>query len=728
MPAADSVSPRLRAAVIAYEDRTFHRHWGVSGRGIVRALRDNWRAGRVVSGGSTLTMQVARMARGNRSRNLWQKIIEAVWATRLEWRYDKPEILDFWLANAPFGGNVVGVEAACRRYYGRSPADLSWAEATTLAVLPNSPALIHPGRSRAALLRKRNALLDDLVAAGTLSAEQAALAKLEDLPDRPRPLPRRADHLQERLRLEHGPGRYRSSLVAGLQDEITRLVADHQERLAESQIHNVAALVTEVATGRVVAYVGNAPDVDSLHAPRVDMITAPRSPGSLLKPLLYGLAQDEGKLLPRQFLADVPVNFGGFQPANFYRNHDGAVPADEALARSLNVPFVLLLKDVTVPRFHAALRAYGFDQLREGPDHYGLSLILGGGEVTMTEINGWFLGLARQVRYFADRQSRYDATDFLPPTLDDAVRRDPTTGEDLAPVDVSAGAAYRTLTALTALDRPDDQGRSRRFTSHRPVAWKTGTSFGFRDAWAAGCTPAYAVTVWTGNADGTGRDGLVGVRAAAPLLFRIFRALEDRSATAPRWFEAPHDDLRRTRTCTVTGYLAGPECPVTDERVARGGTRGRVCPHHERIFTTPDGNFQVRQDCAPGPVVPTAAFDLPAAQAYYFRRARGGYRNRPPFHPDCAELVNAEPVMQLIYPYRSGVLSAARDWHGKVQPLLFELAHRSAHAAVHWYLDGEFRATTRHFHQLAIHLDPGEHILAVVDGDGQRLERRFTVR
>ncbi|MEM9528292.1 MAG: transglycosylase domain-containing protein, partial [Bacteroidota bacterium] len=312
MPAADSVSPKLLTAVVAYEDRRFYRHWGISLAGIARAIRDNWKAREIVSGGSTITMQVARMARGNRARTLVQKVVEGLWATRLEAKYSKEEILHLWLANAPFGGNVVGVEAAGRRYYGRSPADLSWAEAATLAVLPNSPALIHPGRARDALKTKRDLLLDDLVAIGKLAQAEAELAKLEPLPDKPNPLPRAADHLLERLRMTHGSGRYRSSLEAALQRQVTDLVRRHQSQLAGSQIHNVAAMVTEVASGRVLAYVGNAPDLAPAHAPAVDIITASRSPGSLLKPILYGLALEQGMLTPRQFLKDVPTNFSDF--------------------------------------------------------------------------------------------------------------------------------------------------------------------------------------------------------------------------------------------------------------------------------------------------------------------------------------------------------------------------------------------------------------------------------
>ncbi|WP_187270945.1 penicillin-binding protein 1C [Neolewinella aurantiaca] len=728
MPAADSVSPKLIAAVINYEDKTFRSHWGISARGFVRALLDNWSAGRVVSGGSTLTMQVARMARGNKARTLVQKVLEATVATRLEAGYSKDEILRLWLANAPFGGNVVGAEAAARRYYGRSPAALSWAEAATLAVLPNSPALIHPGRSREELRFKRNRLLDDLARSEEISSAEAGLAKLEPLPDDPHPLPRAGEHLLERLRQAHGPGRYRSSLHAGLQTEITELVRRHQSLLAGNQVHNTAAMVTEVATGKVVAYVGNSPDLAPAFAPDVDIITAPRSPGSLLKPMLYALAQEDGKLTPRGLLADIPTRFDNFQPANFYQNYDGAIRANEALARSLNIPFVYLLQDYGVPRFHAVMRDYGFEQINQPSGHYGLSLILGGGEITMEEINGWFLGMARQLRYFYDRQGQYQSSDFDRPTLLDSRTRPPLQELSPTPGAIGAGSAYLTFEALTELTRPDDTGAARRFTSRRRIAWKTGTSFGFRDAWAVGSTPAYVVSVWSGNADGEGREGLVGVRAAAPLMFNIFRALEEHSTEAPAWFEPPWDDMVETTICSVSGHLAGPDCPPEDQWVASNSERSKVCPHHKKIFTNEAATFRVRLDCGPTPATPHNWFVLPARQAFYYRQQHPEYQPMPPLHPDCGSGHEvAQSPMQFIYPYKNGVLSPVKNWKGETEPIFFELAHQDKETTVFWHLDGNYLGETTLFHSLTVDVEKGRHLLTVVDKAGNRLERRFTV-
>jgi len=728
MPAADSVSARLKTAVLEYEDRRFHRHWGISVAGIGRAMRDNWRAGRVVSGGSTISMQVARMARGNRSRNLGQKMMEAFWATRMEWRYNKEEILSLWLANAPFGGNVVGAEAATRRYYGRSPQELSWAEAATLAVLPNSPALIHPGRARDALRDKRDRLLDQLVAAGHLTAEEAALAKLEPLPEQPHRLPQEASHLLERLRAKMGAGRYRSSLKATLQRRVTSMVADHNLALAGNGIHNAAAMVTEVATGRVVAYVGNVPKLAPAYAPDVDIITSPRSPGSLLKPMLYALALEEGSLTSAQLLPDIPTSFGDFRPANFYRNYDGAVPANEALARSLNIPFVYLLKDYGIERFHATLREYGFRQLPKGPDHYGLSLVLGGGEITLEEINAWFLGMARQQRYFYERQGMYAEQDFLPGTLMDEDLRPPLSELRQIAGPIGAGAGHKTLEALTALNRPDETGASHRFNSHQRVAWKTGTSFGFRDAWAVGCTPAYVVSVWAGNADGEGRAGLVGVRAAAPLLFRVLRALEQDGGDAPRWFEAPYDDLNETTTCETSGFLAGPDCPTITSWQAGNAERAEVCSYHQRIFTTPDGKFRINQDCSREAMTVNRKFQLPSRQAYFYRKRHPDYRTTIPWHPDCpSETADSSP-MQFIYPHGNGAISAGKNWLGEMEPIFFELAHREEGSTVHWHLDGSYQGSTTHFHSYALEIPAGKHQLLVMDQDGRKLEKWVVVR
>ena len=665
-------------------------------------------------------MQVARMARGNRRRNLPNKLLEAALALRLELRYGKDEIMALWQDHAPFGGNTVGVSAACRRYFGRSPAELSWAEAATLAVLPNSPALIHPGRSRAALRRKRDALLADLHRLGHLSETDRSLATEEPLPRRVAPLPQSAPHLLNRLVAGGHRGRIQTTLDGELQRRLNRLAEEYGERMAGNQIGNLAILVTDVATRETLAYVGNRPGTN-VAGGRVDVITAPRSPGSLLKPLLYAAALEEGSLLPRQLLADVPVRFGSYQPGNFNQGFDGAVPANEALARSLNIPFVLLLRDYGTERFHDLLQRFGFAQINRPADHYGLSLILGGAEVTLEEISGWFVGLARQQRYFRERQSRYDPRDWAGPRY---LLGPLPAGSHTDRSPLGAGAGFATLQALRELRRPGVAGAYRQFTSRRPVAWKTGTSFGFRDAWAVGATPDYVVGVWVGNADGRGRPGLVGVEAAAPLLFRVLRLLDQRPAGGPRWFAPPRDDQREVTTCRSSGLLAGPDCPPRTDWVPRHAERGKACPYHRRGFVSADGRRELFAGC-----VGWAGrreqrfFELPPDQAYYYRPRHPEYAPPPPVAPGCGPRSNsATPAMRFVYPLPGGRIRPARDWRGRRGPVVFELAHQQPERDVYWHLDGAYVATTRDLHTLPVELPPGLHRVVVVDETGARLE------
>ena len=705
MAAADSIPPTMKQAVLAYEDRRFYKHVGVDARSLVRAMLSNARAGRVVSGGSTLTMQLARMLRGNRGRTVWQKLVEIAVALRLEVRYSKPELLHLWLNNAPFGGNTVGLNAASYRYYGRSPATLSAAEATTLAVLPNNPAIIHPGRNRDLLRDKRDRLLQYLHESGVLSAQALELALLEPLPQAPLTLPRDAPHYLQRLRRSGTPGRYTSTIDGQLQRAVADIISRHHRKLQQNEVHNLAVLVSEVSSGAVVAYHGNVPGLEQIYAPAVDLITAPRSPGSLLKPILYGLALDAGEILPGQLLPDVPTSFQNFRPANFLEDFDGAVPADEALVRSLNIPFVYLLRDYGTARFLDRLRRFGFAHMGQPADHYGLSLILGGAEITLEEIHGWFLGVAQQQRFYHTARQAGQATDFA---------------------GLGAGAGHTVLNALRDLQRPDELGDYHRFESHRPIAWKTGTSFGLRDAWAVGATPAYVVSVWVGNADGAGRPGLIGVRAAAPVLFDVFRMLEDYSRDAPNWFTPPDDALREVDVCTTSGELAGPDCPSARRLAPRVPDHTLPCKLHQRIYTTADGAYRTTQQCSADAVARTV-FSLPPLRAYFYRRRHADYSSLPPWQPDCAPAADRTPSLQFIYPEGNGVLSAVKNWYGQEEPFYFAVSADQPGTVLHWHLDGRFLRSTSVFHQLSLALTPGTHVLTVTDAQGHTISRTVQV-
>ena len=366
-------------------------------------------------------MQVIRMSRHNKSRSISQKAIEAILATRLELRYSKSKIFEMYSSNAPFGGNVVGLNAASWRYFGKKPQLLSWGEAATLAVLPNAPALIHPGRNRDALYAKRNRLLDRLLAKGAIDSLTCNLAKVEPLPDEPLPLPRLAPHLLERAKIEVFNKSRNKTKIASTIDKSTQAFANsilqkHHSFLASNGIHNVAAVIMEVETGNVLAYVGNVYNQNSdEHGHEVDIITASRSSGSILKPFLYALRVNEGELLPTNILPDIPTQMKNYRPQNYYETYDGTVPADKALARSLNVPAVRMLQDYGLEKFHFYLKKLGISTINQSPDYYGLPLVLGGAEVKLWDLMGTYSSMARTLNHFYEYDGMYDVNDFRKP-------------------------------------------------------------------------------------------------------------------------------------------------------------------------------------------------------------------------------------------------------------------------------------------------------------------------
>lgn len=737
-PMSDSLPDKYERCVVAFEDKRFWYHPGVDPLSLARAFWLNLKNGRVVSGGSTLSMQVIRLARDNPSRTIWEKIVELFMATRLELRYSKKEILRFYAANAPFGGNVVGLEAAAWRYYGKRPELLTWAESATLAVLPNSPALIHPGRNRTALLNKRNRLLQKLWENGQMSASACDYAKEEPLPEQPMPLPQIAPHLLDAYFLkpsrfrkndskEH-PHRFHSSLDKNIQLHVAEILHRRQELYRGNDIHNLAAIVLDVPTGEVLAYVGNVSGAGKEHGESVDVITAPRSTGSILKPYLYALALESGDILPNSLLHDVPTQLGDYRPENYYETYDGAVPAKRALIRSLNVPFVLLLQQYGLEKFHFGLQRLGISTLQKPPAHYGLSLILGGAEANLLDITNTYACMGRRLGSFYDRNGRSDPNDFRPARFSPAQPSD--TEEHRTPGStwggLSAGSIWHTFEAMREVERPNSAGDWELFRASRQVAWKTGTSFGFRDAWAAGVSPRFAVGVWVGNADGEGRPGLLGVDMAAPVLFEIFQQLPQES----RWFDPPYDDLSKIPVCRQSGFRASDICEPDTVWVPRSSLKAPVCAYHQTLHLDPSGQWQVTSDCeSPALMQHRPWFVLSPIEEYYYKGKNPGYVSPPPFRADCKGLQAAlsNTPMQLIYPKNPTRIYVPVDLSGKLSSTVFRVAHRSRSAEIFWHLDGNYLGSTTVFHQMALQPPIGQHTLALVDRDGYRLEQTFEI-
>ena len=716
-PPAPDLPDRYVRALVAFEDRRFFGHAGFDPRALARALVSNLAAGRIVSGGSTLSMQAARMARGNRPRTLGQKALELLYALRLEAFRGKRGILALYAAHAPFGGNVVGLAAASWRYFGRPPEDLTWAEAAVLAVLPNSPALVHPGADRDRLREKRDALLMRLAERGELGPEDLAAARAEPIPDRPEPLPRKAPHLLSRAVRDGLAGtRVDSTLDGGLQDLVARTAARHGARLSSRGIRNAAVIVAEIESGEILAYLGNldGPEggEDREAARWVDCAAAPRSTGSILKPFLYAALLDGGDLSPKTLVPDLPTSFGSFSPENNTRTYSGAVPAERALAHSLNVPFVRLLRTYGVDAFLALLKGYGFSDLGRTAGAYGLTLVLGGAEATLWDSASAYADLARSARGLEGAPAfAYSRTPPAP------------RGSGAGPVPASPGAAYLTLRALLEVGRPAEESAWKDWAEGRRIAWKTGTSQGFRDAWALGVTSEHLVAVWVGNATGEGRPELRGSEAAAPLLFDVFELL-------PRdpWIDPPPDALRRETVCADSGYLAGPDCARTLRiDLPSGAPPPDPCPYCRTIHLTADGLHRATADCVPlDRLVSRKVFVLPPALEWYYRAGHPAYRPLPPSLPGCGTVEDI-PVTVLV-PEEGARLFIPVELDGTPGRAVFRAVHRDPRARLFWHLDGEYLGeTSGPEHRMEVRPARGRSVLTVVDQDGRTSTRRFEV-
>jgi len=729
-PETEHVPDKFKEAIITFEDKRFKYHWGVDIISLGRAIKQNLSAGKIVSGGSTITMQVIRLSRKGKKRTVWEKIIEIILATRLEFSYSKTEILKMYASHAPFGGNVVGIDAASWRYFGTNPENLSWAQAATLAVLPNSPALIHPGRNRKTLFNKRNRLLKRMYEKEIIDEETYELAIEEEVPIVTKTFPDLSRHLLMRAKKEKNKVVY-TTLKSDLQTKVNEIVKRHHRRLSGNEINNLAVLVMEVGSGDVTAYIGNINDFsDNKNENSVDIITSERSTGSILKPFLYASMLTDGEILPNTLIYDIPTRIGGYTPKNYSRGYDGAVPAHKALARSLNIPAVRMLRAYGNEKFYSKLEKIGITSLHNHADYYGLSLILGGCEGSLWEICGVYASMARTLNNYEDYGYQYDKNDFHPPNYILKNKKQKNLEEDWKHFEnssyFSASAIYLTFKAMLDVERPNEESNWEMFRSSERIAWKTGTSFGFRDAWAIGVTPKYVVGVWAGNADGEGRPGIIGLRAAAPVLFDVFDILPD----AQRWFTMPKTDMIKAEICKQSGHLASLVCDDTEEiYIPATGNRSDVCPYHTIIHLDETEQFRVNGNCeSVSNIVSKPWFILPPSVEFYYKKRNASYKYLPPYRSDCSEnSEKSEKDMELIYPFQNSKIYVPIELDGKLGKTVFEAAHRNKKITIFWYIDSKLVGKTSGIHQLEISPKEGEHILTLVDEKGEKLIKKFEI-
>ncbi len=730
----DDVDPAYVEALIRLEDRRFWWHPGVDPLAVGRAAVGNLARGRVVSGASTITMQVVRLCEP-RPRTLRSKLVEAARAVQLELRLSKADILSAYLDLVPMGGNLEGVEAASQAFFGHGAGSLDAAEIAVLLAIPQDPNHRAPAPEHVSTLTAaRDAIAARLLAEGLLEAhladpEDAAEDAAEDASEAParhisptvraedvlariratpvprqrRPMPRHAAHAAAWLL--GGPavsGRdLRTTLDAGVQARVEAVVADARTGLRRRGIDDVAVVAVRHRDGQVLALVGGHDFWSGNSGAQIPAFSVPRSPGSALKPVLYAQALDAGLVLPEQLVLDVPVDYAGYAPQNYSGEFDGMVPLQEALSRSLNVPFVRLLQQVGVESFLGQLRGLGVHSLSAVPGHYGLSAVVGGIELSPLELAGIYAtlaegGQARPLRWL-----------------------EPGAPADHATAVMSPGAAWLTIRALSRRDRPDFPGRAALSAMPRHIHWKTGTSFGNRDAWAVGSGARVTVAVWLGNLDRRPAAALVGAQAAGPLLFDILDALDDGFDQDPvaAWTRPP--DLRPVEVCALSGMLAGPDCPERREVL---GLEARVpatrCTLHQRVEVDVDSGLVVGPGCREGRNTRQQVGVVWPAQVRRWLSAR--YRAEPAVRavdPSC-RLAPTGDGPRIVAPLSTQVVVLVPGVPAADQELPLE-ADAPAGAPLTWFVDGRELARVVAGDRAWWEPSPGTHELLVTDAHGR---------
>jgi len=718
-PEQDTVPEKFKQCIVNYEDQHFFYHPGFNPISMFKAILQNYSAKRVVRGGSTITQQVIRLSRDQRKRTYLEKLVELILATRLEWRYSKEKILSLYGAHAPYGGNVVGLEMASWRYFGMTPKQLSWAETATLAVLPNAPSLIYPGKNQQMLLKKRNWLLHKLYTKRVIDSLTYTLSLDEPLPQKPYDLPQMAPHLLDKVVRTDRGSRVQSTIHVELQQRVNQLAEHYYLQYKQNEVYNLAILVVDVKSRDVLAYVGNAP-TDLGHQKDVDIIHAPRSTGSILKPLLYAGMLSDGKILPNTLVADVPTQISGYSPENFNRTYDGAVPAHAALSRSLNIPCVLMLQQYGVYKFYDELRKFELRNINKHPDHYGLSLILGGAESNLWDLCKTYANLSSTLNFY-NIKGAYRHHEFSDLNLyaDAKIDFGKTKKQENA---LDAGSIWLTYNAMKEVNRPEGDEAWKFYDSALEIAWKTGTSFGNRDAWAIGTTKDYVVGVWVGNATGEGRPLLTGVGSAAPLLFDVFRLLPRSS-----WFATPTENLVEEEICSLSGSLAKEECPKIKALIPRNGVRTKSCPYHQLVHLDQTAHYRVNSSCEPvNNIITKSWFILPPVMEWYYKSKHADYVILPPFREDCLASLGAS--MDFIYPkdYASKVY-LTKDFAGNVQPVILKAAHAQPSMKLFWYINDAFLGATQTFHEMSLREKSGNYFITIADEYGNEIKRKIEI-
>ncbi|MDC0714677.1 penicillin-binding protein 1C [Stigmatella sp. ncwal1] len=717
----EDVDPAYVRALLALEDRRFPWHPGVDPLAVVRAGVSNVVRGRRVSGASTLTMQLVRVLEP-RPRTLFSKIIESFRAVQLELRMSKEALLASYLQFVPYGRNVEGVEAASLAYFGHRATHLSAAEIATLLAVPQNPNRRFPTPENAGRLKvarddiARRLLAEGALPLGPLSGqvtpgEAQAEVLATPVPRTLMPFPREAPHAAVWLRAQRPDvSRVRTTLEAGTQRLAERLMRDAAGELRPRGIYNGVAVVVDHTSAEVLALVGNFDFFDKRHGGQIAGFATPRSPGSALKPLLYAMGIDRGLMLPEHLVADTPESYGGYAPRNFDGRFMGLVRMEYALSQSLNIPFVRLLKGLGVERFLGTLRQAGVDSLASEPGHYGLSAAVGGLEVTPLELAGVYVALAR------------DGRASVLKVLEEGVPA--STPQEL----FSPGAAWLTRRALSLKDRPDFPARRKLTGIPAQVHWKTGTSFGHRDAWAAGSGPRHTAVVWLGNFDSSPSVHLVGADAAGPLLFDMLEAIGPRGLATEADVAVPPSDLTRVEVCAYSGHLPTEACVQRREVYARReSVPTQRCPYHQKVEVDASTGLSVSPLCRAGREVESRVYlSWPASIRRWLTEQHRSLPTPPAYAPGC-EPGGAEHPPEILSPSEGQVALLIPGVAPEQQEVPLE-AEAANDRELTWFVNGKFLGRARAAERLWWTPAQGTHEILVTDDRGLTSRRLLVVR
>jgi penicillin-binding protein 1C len=697
------ISPLLRKTIIAKEDKYFYYHPGVNLVAMVRAFFNNLFQMKRTSGASTITMQVAR-ALEPRKRNIGSKMIEMFRAFQLEWKYSKDEILQMYLNLVPYGGNLEGVKAASLLYFNKNPDHLSLAEITALSIIPNRPSSLVIGKNNDRIISERNRWLKIFANDKVFSEKEIEDALAEPLTATRNTVPHFAKHLSNKL-LKQGGYYFQTHLDLNTQLKTEKLVEDYIRTQRLKNIRNASVVIIDNKTHQVITYVGSASFTDTTDGGQVNGAAAIRQPGSTLKPLLYALCIDEGILTPKMVMNDVAVNYDGYAPENYDQKYNGYVTTEYALEHSLNIPAVKSLRLLGIDKLVQKLSACGFKQIQQDRNKLGLSMILGGCGTSLEELTALFSSFANEGMYIAPSYYRSDRDDHSGKTV------------------VSPEAAFMINEILSKVNRPDFPLNWQSTERMPKIAWKTGTSYGRRDAWSIGYNKNYTVGVWVGNFSGVSVADLSGANTATPLLFKIFNTIDYDSDE--EWFTRPKDCEMRL-VCSETGLLPADHCTsrVMDYFIPLISST-KQCKNIQEVLVSADEKISYCRNCVPESGYKKKIFKIiePEMQAWY-EENKIAYSKVPPHNPEC-EMIFKGNAPSITSPSNGSEYLISKK---NKEPLQLTCKTATDVSRVFWYINNKFYKACSPGEKQYFVPDEGPVKISCTDDKGRNRDIKIIVR